>query len=269
MSTRIYFYSGTGNSLWTARKLAGELGDATIHPIPNTDTAPHDTPSDAAGLVFPVHIWGVPRRVLAFLDLLARDTSTYYFAVAVNAGQVAATLLQLQKTMKRKGLILSAGYDLVMPSNYIPWGGPGSESACRKRFDAAAEKIGRIAGDISWKISVPLEKGPLWQNVFFSAIYRMSFSRVSGFDREFHADAACNGCGVCERVCPAGNIGLRDGRPEWNHRCEQCLACIQWCPQKAIQYGKKTHLYPRYHHPEVTLNDMIACAPQKKTADDA
>jgi hypothetical protein len=35
------------------------------------------------------------------------------------------------------------------------------------------------------------------------------------------------------------------------------MACIQWCPQEAIQYGKKTVKYPRYHHPEVVLEDML------------
>jgi len=33
MKTDIYYYSGTGNSLWTARRLAEELGDAELHPI--------------------------------------------------------------------------------------------------------------------------------------------------------------------------------------------------------------------------------------------
>jgi formate hydrogenlyase subunit 6/NADH:ubiquinone oxidoreductase subunit I len=46
-------------------------------------------------------------------------------------------------------------------------------------------------------------------------------------------------------------------KPAWLHRCEQCLACLQWCPQEAIQHGEKTAKYRRYHHPEVTLKDML------------
>jgi len=26
-----------------------------------------------------------------------------------------------------------------------------------------------------------------------------------------------------------------DGRPVWQHHCEQCFACLQWCPKEAIQ----------------------------------
>jgi len=75
-------------------------------------------------------------------------------------------------------------------------------------------------------------------------------------DRDFWTDNKCNGCEICGRVCPVGNIVFESGKPAWQHRCEQCLACIQWCPQEAIQYGKKTPAYERYHHPEVKLKDM-------------
>jgi len=40
---------------------------------------------------------------------------------------------------------------------------------------------------------------------------------------------------------------------------EQCLACIQWCPAEAIQYGKNTAAKKRYHHPEIKLSDMRNC----------
>src|SRR3989339_1937984 len=124
MKTEIYFYSGTGNSLWAARRLSEELGDAAVHPISNISVEKVEPRGDAIGLVFPVHIWGVPGKIIRFLNILQPDASKYYFAVAVNAGQVAATLLQLKKLMQSKGLTLSAGYDLLTPSNYIPWGGP-------------------------------------------------------------------------------------------------------------------------------------------------
>lgn len=264
MKTHLFVYTGTGNSLWTARRIAGELGDAALHPIAGTDAAVPAAPGDAVGLIFPVHIWGVPRRVLSFLDRLSRDPSVYYFAVAVNAGQVAATLLQLRKVMEEHGLALSSGYSLMMPSNYIPWGGPGPEEKQRKRIRAAEEKIKRIARNTAERKILPVEKGPWWQNILFSRLYRMSFDQVPRMDAKFFADEKCNSCGICARVCPARNIELVDGRPVWQHRCEQCMACIQWCPREAIQYGGKTSRYPRYHHPEITLKDIIACTPEPK-----
>jgi MinD superfamily P-loop ATPase len=54
-------------------------------------------------------------------------------------------------------------------------------------------------------------------------------------DKSFWIDEKCNACGICATVCPCRNIRLDGaGRPTWSHQCEQCLACIQWCPRKAI-----------------------------------
>jgi len=53
------------------------------------------------------------------------------------------------------------------------------------------------------------------------------------------------------------NIKIVDGIPEWQHKCQRCLACIHFCTQEAIQYGKKTARRKRYHHPEITVNDII------------
>jgi flavoprotein len=85
----------------------------------------------------------------------------------------------------------------------------------------------------------------------------MSFKQVPKMDKRFWADEKCNSCEICYKVCPDGNIEMKNEKPSWLHRCEQCLACIQWCPQEAIQYGKKTVKYQRYHHPEVTLKNML------------
>jgi ferredoxin len=263
MKTDLFYYTGTGNSLWTARLLAKELGDAGMIPISRTAGDPIVSGAEAIGIIFPVHIWGLPRRVIAFVDALEKNRSRYHFAVAVNAGQVAATLTQLKKRMQARGLSLSAGFGLAMPSNYIPWGGPGPEEGQIRRFEAARIKIGRIAAAAAAREKRPVEKGPLWQNILFTGLNRLAFPHVPKMDRSFRVDEKCNGCGICKAVCPAGNIDLPQERPTWLHHCEQCLACIQWCPQEAIQFGKKTPRYQRYHHPEVTLQEMLAAAPAR------
>ncbi len=54
------------------------------------------------------------------------------------------------------------------------------------------------------------------------------------------------------------NIELDDeGRPIWGNRCQQCFACFHWCPEEAVQFGRRTEKQPRYHHPEVSLKDML------------
>ena len=51
--------------------------------------------------------------------------------------------------------------------------------------------------------------------------------------------AACIDCGLCEKVCPVGNITVTD-RPVWGGNCTQCLACYHVCPVHAVEYGKMT-----------------------------
>lgn len=258
MDTAIYFYTGTGNSLWTARKLSERLGSAKRIPM-TTDDAPR-IKSDAqnVGFIFPVHIWGVPARVIHFLQRLENDPAKYYFAVAVNAGQVAATLIQLKNLLHQKGLHLSAGFSLGMPSNYIPWKGADPLEKQQRTFASALGKIDRIASCVRARKEMKTEKGPAWQNLFFSAFYRLTFDRVPGMDKSFFTDEKCTNCGICKKICPANNIGMVQGKPVWKHHCEQCLACLQWCPEEAIQYGSGTARKKRYRHPEITLKDMFA-----------
>jgi ferredoxin len=257
MQNVIYYYTGTGNSLWTARALAEQLGDTEIVPMHRVIHGSHGCKAGSIGLIFPVHIWGVPSLVRDFLEAIEKRPDGYYFAVAVNGGQVSRTLIQLKDLMARDNLTLSAGFDIKFPSNYIPWGGPGPVEAQGKLFDAATEKVKFAAAYISGRKSGLLEKGPLWQRLLFTGLYKMSYNQVKSLDKNFHIDGTCSSCGICERVCPVKNISLEAGRPVWHGSCEQCLACIQWCPEECIQYGKKTKGYERYHHPEVKVKDLL------------
>jgi len=264
MKTRLYVYTGTGNSLWVGRQLTAALKKATIEFMPCPQKA-FKVQADAVGIIFPVHIWGLLSRVIQFVNHLKVKPWTFLFAVAVNAGQPAATLLQLQRLMATCKLPLSLGYSIVLPSNYIPWGGPGPIGAQQKRFQEARVKVRAIAGPVLRGERTKVDRGPLWQNILFSLLYKLSFQQVCKMDKKFWADDKCNSCGICSQVCPAANIEMTNGKPSWLHRCEQCLACLQWCPQKAIQYGEKTVKYQRYHHPQVILKDMLKQAKANKT----
>jgi ferredoxin len=292
MKTKLYVYTGTGNSLWIARQLALEMNEATLEFMPNL-SKDFRIEADKVGFIFPVHIWGLPHRVIQFVNHLQVNPSTprlegqgllrvdpeprfltsslrmglsaaervkpetYFFALAVNAGQVAATLLQMKKLMSARQFSLALGYSAVMPTNYIPWGGPGPIEAQQRLFSEAQEKVKAIAGSIIQGEQKEVDRGPLWQNILFSWFYKMSFRQVHKMDKNFWVDDKCDSCGICSKVCPADNIEMISEKPVWLHRCEQCFACIQWCPEKAIQHGKRTPKYQRYHHPQVTLNDIL------------
>ena len=58
MKTTIYYYTGTGNSLWVARAVAEGLGETNLVSIPDCRDDELIGNSDTIGLIFPVHIWG-------------------------------------------------------------------------------------------------------------------------------------------------------------------------------------------------------------------
>jgi len=256
MATQIFYYTGTGNSLWIAKKLAEKLDDTELHFIPKTkDLSNIDLTN--VGFIFPVYIWGVPAPVLEFIENLQNFNPEYCFAIAVNGGQVANTLIQLRKVLKTKSVKLNSGFEIKTPSNYIPWGGPCAENKQQELFNDALKKLDTITSTIKSQKDQPVEKGPLWQNVLFTGFYNMSKNHVTGMDSKFWVDDKCNDCKICEQVCPANNIMMVNGKPDWNQKCHQCYACLQWCPQEAIQYGKKTPKYKRYHQPEIKLKEIL------------
>ncbi len=266
MYTRLYYYTGTGNSLWVSRQLGQRLdGEVELVSLGTAYLLP-DAACDRVGIIFPVHMWGMPRRVVEFVRMLTvRQPARYYFAVAVHAGQVAATLLQLQKLLQRQEIKLGLGFELLTPSNYILWNGAQSEEKQQALFAKAGPKLDRIVAAVRKESTGPVEKGPWWQNVFLSGANQFLAAKVHRQDKDFWSDEKCNSCGLCAQVCPAANISLEAGRPVWQSRCEQCLACIQWCPLQAVQYAKKTAGKKRYHHPMISAADMIAAAKKAET----
>ena len=76
-------------------------------------------------------------------------------------------------------------------------------------------------------------------------------------DKRYGTNENCTGCGICARACPVGNIELKDGRPVWLGRCENCLACYDWCPQHAIEGGVASAGY-YYTNPRIHIKDITA-----------
>jgi len=258
MSTTIYHFSGTGNSLKIARDLAEALDDTNLVPIARATEEQLASNTETVGIVFPVYAWGPPLVVTQFLDRVSIGSDKYVFAVCTCGGQASGALVKVKKQLLVKGITLSSGFVILMPTNYIVWGEAPPEEKQQAMFARAKGRIAEICTVIKEKKVQEVEMGGLLGRVVLTGlIYNFSIGFFANQDKKFTADKTCNSCGICEKVCQVGNIKMKDGKPEWLHNCEQCLACLHWCPQEAIQVGKNTKGRKRYHHPEIKANDLM------------
>jgi ferredoxin len=255
MNTILYWFSGTGNSLAVARALAEKLGETRLISIPRAMKG-ETPPAERIGLVFPVYAFGPPKMVAEFVDRLPADASDYIFSVATMGGMPGATHAILRSRLRRRGLDLAAGWSIALPGNCIMLYQAPTEQKQRKLIDKSAARVQEIANAVAagrrgrFQDSLP----PL--NWIARWLWPKAMKQFPGSDKKFFATDACTHCGLCEQVCPAENIRLVDGRPQWQHRCEACCACLNLCPVEAIQYGRKTVGRRRYCHPNVKPTEL-------------
>jgi ferredoxin len=259
MKTTLYYFTGTGNTLAVARDLAAELGDTRLVPLRRA-MAPGGVvvSADAVGIAFPVYFFDLPRIVRQFVKQLRFEGDPYIFGIATCGERPGGALFALQSLLGEQGRTLSAGFALVMPENFLgPVDLTGDAPRRAEKYAAAKDRIPAIAAAIrSRAVSVPegsdsrlLRAGGRFVAALATSVYNTP--------RRLHATGACNRCGICGQVCPTRNITVMPGGVQFGNACTQCYACLHWCPAGAIEIGGRTTGKPRYHHPDVTIRDML------------
>jgi len=264
MNTTLYYFSGTGNSLSTAKRIAASIGEAEIIPI---STVPEDAPEpwgEIIGFIFPTYAYGLPLSVRDFAEAFSTDPGTYIFAVASCCGIPGPVLKELDKALKKNGHGLDAGFTVLDPSSSLS-ADPDNDAVQRIMISVnrgaepapSAARLPEIVEKIRTRAPHRPETSNFLTNWLGGLLHRLASDRFPSAAKEFRVSDSCAGCGICARVCPRGNIRFNDdGLPEWGNDCEFCHACIQWCPNTAIEYGDISVGKPRYRNSEVTISEM-------------
>lgn len=169
-------------------------------------------------------------------------SNAFTFGICTCGADAGMALKKLSKIYQ-----LDSCYSVIMPSNYIIGEDIEKECIILNKIENAKKEIEKISREIMQKQKIYRVNEGKYPKLK-STIVNTGFNKFARTTKPFYVDKEkCNGCGLCAKSCPASTITLVDGNPIWNTKCYQCLRCINYCPQKAIQYGKETEKRGRYN----------------------
>lgn len=251
----IFYFSGTGNSLDVAKQMAEHCDDSIISIAEEMKKGKviyeySLDEGEAVGFVYPVYAWGPPLMVTDFIDklIIPNAKKHYFYSIATCGENIGNTMDVLKKGLIKNNLHLDSGFSVVMPNTYILMWDVDSEEEMERRLENARKQVRSISKIIQNREPrvFQVKKGPV--PFIFTGIINPLFNKYAMDTTKFYAQDTCTSCGLCEEICPVENIKV-DGKPVWGSDCTQCLACIHRCPERAIQYGKKTKARGRYINP--------------------
>lgn len=275
MSTQIYYFSGTGNSLFIARELRKLLPDTELIPIVKAINENNfTTKAKNIGFIFPCHGLTIPIPVRNFVTKMNAASSDYFFAIATRGASIFRGFQIIDNSLKKQGKNLNAEFIIDMALNdpkltYFSW--PSKEELetfginALQRLKNISRTISNKGDDRNDKDSGVVLSHNRWINSILARLVPFVTHFVSPHIKKyFYADSKCTGCGTCKKVCTSQKIKMDGDKPVWQRtiECYLCYACLNYCPSEAVQIYSKIWMKSyttekgRYPHPYATVKDI-------------
>ena len=252
----IVYFTGTGNSLAAARRLADRTGDRAV---PLRAVRPEDLAAERRlGIVFPVYCFDAPPPVREFLARARPAPGAYVYVVATCGASVGRAIRTAVRLLARNGAEVALSRKLRYPDSASVAVGANTNPKSG-RCAAAEAGIDAIARDVeAGRRDLHEVRGSCAAAL---AATRTGAALVSWAFRQEPDPGRCNGCGLCAKVCPCSNIEVAGGRARIRERgrCAHCMACVHFCPRQAMTIrGRRVRPELQYRHPGVTAADLFA-----------
>ncbi|MGF7117054.1 EFR1 family ferrodoxin [Methanobacterium oryzae] len=255
MNAKLFYFSGTGNSLAVTRKIAKKIEANSIYNM--ADSIETEVSEDIVGFIFPVYFQDVPEIVKDFINKIEFKSNPYIFGIATCNGGPGFTLFNLDKILKYKGQKLSSGFTLTMPGNSVIILDLTSNLELQKeRLQNSKIKLQKMSEMIIKQLDAGIDGENKIKDRLEGFIIQFAATKIYRAHKKFTTNEKCVKCGICYKICPENNINV-DKKVNWGNSCNLCLACFHWCPQNGIELGNSTKNRIRYHHPDIIINDMI------------
>jgi ferredoxin/flavodoxin len=277
MNIQLFYFSGTGNSLYVAKELKRILPEITITPIIRLLRSDNLLiTSDYVGFIFPIQGFTLAYTVKEFIQKAQFDGCKYFFSIATKGGSPDRAMQDVSALLRIKNKVLNAHFSITMFTNDCMFKCPYSH----KSFVPTEKMIHEMQNKIENKVKLIADVIKRSKNHLYGDedyVYDVNpfiinvsllFLRLAGkhnLKKAFYVDDKCTSCGACVKACPSNRIKIVDSQPFWNDDiyCHRCYACLNYCPPHAIQVTKKwykpsfTTEQDRYSHPFATLNEII------------
>jgi ferredoxin/flavodoxin len=263
MSNIIFYFSGTGNSLAVASAVAEKLTDTEVVSIialrENKIIPEHYA---KIGFVYPTCYSHASKIVLDLVKGLQLHSNQKIFLIATCGGGQGFALSDMKQQLQSSTRNVIQEFSVALPGNHIVGFSAWPNFIQNILFNRAKKTIDKIVYQIQNDIPTKPIRTPPFPK-YFTLMQKTLNEKVLGVpdiyetQPEFYTTDACEHCGICEKLCLANNIKVSSNNVQFGDRCEQCMACIQWCPNRAISHSNVPKSRKRYHHPDVTLDDML------------
>ena len=268
----VLYFTGTGNCLYVARQLAGKEGE--ILSIPQLMRKKQfEIEADEIGLVYPIYGHMPPYMVREFIKK-AQLKAEYKFAV-LTYGMRKCNAVEIWDGISRKaGNVFDYIGTIVMVDNWLPNFDMNEQMKIDKHIP---ENLAKITSDLNnrrrWHEPVTQEEREQHEGFMSLSGLDSEVGFLMKADRSFRVTDDCIHCGICTYVCPRGNYQLTGQGVKMQGDCEFCFACIQNCPQRAIQFkknedgtwpdGSEKNPNARYRNENVSLMELKLANNQK------
>lgn len=259
MKTAIFYFTGTGNSLYAAKELGKHLeGHVDLLSIPQELKGEMVyTSYDKIGFVFPLYYTGIPIIVDEFIRTAVFNNVKYSFALTTSGVITGISGLQVKQLLKEKSLTLHFNTWLFFTSNYIREYSIANKSKINKMMTKNNKIIQKVANQINKNIQRRVTANPLIRLIGRS-LYKKWRKGAPLVARTYTTTESCKSCSVCVKLCPINNIVIENNRVKWGDKCQDCLSCIHNCPKESIQILGITEDRGRYINPTISLDELIS-----------
>ncbi|WP_202621669.1 EFR1 family ferrodoxin [Anaerocolumna sedimenticola] len=187
-------------------------------------------------LIFPVHAFNAPEAVYKRIELSHTVKNRKAVVISVSGGgEVFPNRACRQSSIRRltkKGYHVVYENMIVMPSNWIV---ETKEPLSVMLLQVLPDKVSNMVDAVL--SGVKRRTRPFVLDRIFSSIGELEKKTAGFWGNRIKVSGSCNGCGLCIRLCPSGNITMKKGKPDFGHKCHLCLNCIYSCPGNNLTPG--------------------------------